>query len=128
MSRIFSPRWMTPPTENTVSATTRPAYGERISMRPSTALAFMAFGITSSILAWVSRKSLVTSAIRSLSSCAICCCCGDRLASLGNVGHGIGDLPLQAKGGALQLQDARASDQPSLDQRRDVLGFRTDRR
>ena len=52
---------------------------------------------------------------------------GDRLAGLGDVGFGVSDLALQPERGALKLQDARPGDQPSLDQRRDVLGFRLNR-
>ena len=46
---------------------------------------------------------------------------GDRLAGLGDVGVGVRNLALKAESGALQLQDARPRDQPSLDQRRDVF-------
>ena len=53
---------------------------------------------------------------------------GDRLAGLGDIGIGVRDLAFQAERGALQLQDTRARNQAPLDQRRDVLGFRVNRR
>ena len=85
-------------------------------------MAFISRGMTSSSLAWVSRRSLATSVMRSLSSCAICCICSAiACRALAILAGRIGGLPFQSGAGALELQVPRPRDQALLDQRRNAL-------
>ena len=85
-------------------------------------MAFISRGMTSSSLAWVSRRSLATSVMPLIVELRhLLHLLGDRLPRLGDIGRRIGGLSFQSGAGSLELQIARPRDQTLLDQRRNAL-------